>query len=421
MKHFRWDKKYLYWGITVLAVVVCSIIFFMSLQYWPKITYGIVKIIKVLEPLTWGLVIAYLLHTPMHFLERTLFLPAASRFIKTEKKRAPVARACAIFSVLLLALVIFSLLLSMVLPQVYESISRIAKNMPRYMDLATNWMLKTLDDFPFVDDVVPWLENIGSALEGWLKTTFLPQLQTMITGLSNGIFAVVKVILNVIIGVIFSIYLLFRKELFQANVKKVLYSVLGIRNTDRILKGLQYTNQVFLDFISGKLLDTVIIGVLCYLGCLLPMIHSDYAALIAVLVGVTNIIPFFGPFIGAIPSALIVLTESVSQFLWFVGFIFILQQIDGNIIGPRIVGNKVGISSFWIMLSIIVGGGLFGVLGMICGVPIFTVLYAGVRWAVNRSLEKRGMPIAVNHYMHGTVSSIAIEAEEDVSTDQEQQ
>ena len=215
--------------------------------------------------------------------------------------------------------------------------------------------------------------------------------------MTSGVITALKGIYNILIGVIVSIYVLYNKELFGSHVRKLVYCVFSIEAAEKIIKAVDFIDEVFIGFLSGKILDSLIIGVICYAGCLL--LRMPYALLIACIIGITNIIPFFGPFIGAIPSAIIILMESPLQCLVFVIFVLVLQQFDGNILGPKILGSSVGINGFWIMFSIIVGAGLFGFAGMLLGVPVFVVLYTGLTGMVNRKLKRSGLSTDGDYYM----------------------
>ena len=220
----------------------------------------------------------------------------------------------------------------------------------------------------------------------------------IVTSLTTGIYAVLRGILDVLIGFVVACYVLSNMELFMAKSKMVLYSIFPLRSSKRILKAIRFTDTAFMSFISGKVIDSAIIGVICYICC--AIMRMPYVVLVSVVVGVTNIIPVFGPFIGAVPTALIILLDSPMKCLIYVIFILVLQQIDGNIIGPKILGSSTGINGFWIMFAILLGGGLFGFIGMLLGVPVFVVIYAGLEKLVNNGLKKRGLQTETAEYMN---------------------
>ena len=218
------------------------------------------------------------------------------------------------------------------------------------------------------------------------------------TNVGAGVYYVVMAIYNLVIGIIVSVYMLGSKETFKANAKRVMYTLFSVDTVKKIFDGLDFTDKTFMGFINGKLLDSAIIGLICYIGCVL--LRMPYALLISVIVGVTNVIPFFGPFIGAVPSALLVLLVDPFKCLIFVIFIIVLQQVDGNIIGPKVLGSSIGINGFWVMFSIILGGGLFGFWGMLLGVPVFVVIYTALGKLVTKKLVKRELPTDTDEYMN---------------------
>ena len=224
----------------------------------------------------------------------------------------------------------------------------------------------------------------------------LPQLGNVLTSVTSGVYGIAKSIYNLIIGIIVSIYLLGDKEGHLAAVKRLSYSIFSVETAEKIRIGLNFVDKTFMSFLNGKLLDSLIIGIICYIVC--AVLQMPYTLLVSVIVGVTNIIPFFGPFIGAIPSALIILMVNPTKCMIFVIFVIILQQIDGNIIGPRILGNSTGITGFWVMFSIIVGAGLFSFWGMLLGVPVFVVLYTLITKLIVKKLKRNDLPWEIADY-----------------------
>ena len=231
----------------------------------------------------------------------------------------------------------------------------------------------------------------------WLQTTVLPELGSLVADLTTGVYYVVMAIYNLIIGIIVSVYILANHETFSANAKRWLYSIFSVETAQRIRRGLDFTNRTFAGFINGKLLDSAIIGLICYIVC--AILNMPYALLVSVIVGVTNVIPFFGPFIGAVPSALIILLVDPFKCLVFVIFIIILQQLDGNVIGPKILGSSIGINGFWVMFSIILGAGLFGFWGMLLGVPVFVVIYTAINNHIDKKLKASDLPWETADYV----------------------
>ena len=221
-------------------------------------------------------------------------------------------------------------------------------------------------------------------------------LNNFMVTLGDSIFGTLKFLYNMFIGYIISIYVLYDKEKFRAQSKKLLYTFFDDDKIDLIIENTKYTDKIFGDFFAGKCIDSLIIGILCFIGMLI--LDMPYELLIAIIVGVTNIIPYFGPFIGAIPSALLILLVDPGKCITFIIFIFILQQFDGNILGPKILGNKTGLSSFWVLFSLLIFGGLFGMVGMIIGVPIFSIFYTFVNGLVKKKLKTKNLPVDSKDY-----------------------
>lgn len=398
MKHLFDDKKYLCWGLTAFLVIIGSILFYMILQYLPGIVDWIGTVLSVLSPIIWGLVIAYLLHPVSNLLESKVFFPLFSRICKDKPARTQkLSRAFSVlFSVLLLFLVVVALFW-MLLPQLYDSIATLVVNIPSYARIAVNWIQVMLQDSPELEDAaVSLFGDFSKTLTDWANNSILPKIEGVLTNITAGIYMVVRGVLNVLIGLIVSIYLLYNPEKFRAGGKKTVYSIFSPSTSAKILHAVRFTDRAFTSFISGKIIDSLIIGVICYIFC--SIVGMPYTVLVSVIIGVTNIIPFFGPFIGAIPSAFIILMASPIKCLIFVIFVIVLQQFDGNILGPKILGSAVGLNGFWIMFSILVGGGLFGFAGMLLGVPVFTVILAGVNGLIDSSLSRRGYSVDSAEY-----------------------
>ena len=396
MRHkFRWDKKYLYWGITAFCVIACAIVFYMALNYLSGIWKALGTLMSILSPFVWGFVIAYLLRPFCRFFESRLFLPLGGKIFrkskKAEKHSRSFGRGMAVLLSELVLIAIVTALLWLIIPQLYSSIERIVLNSQTYYDTLVGFVEKFLKDYPEIESyLVSVMGDLSDALIKWAKDSLLPQMNIAVTSITSGVYYILKGIYNIIVGFIVSVYVLYSKETFAAHAKKILYSVFSLEAAERILGALDFTDKTFMGFIVGKILDSAIIGVLCYIVC--AILKMPYALLVSVIVGVTNVIPFFGPFIGAIPSALIILMAEPSKCLVFVIFVFQLQQFDGNILGPKILGNTTGINGFWVMFSIILGAGIFGFMGMLIGVPVFVVIYTGIKYAINRKLKRSGLP-----------------------------
>lgn len=393
-------SQYIGWGITAFAVIAAGVLFYFSIDYMGDLVKAIRSLMGILSPFIWGLVISYLLVPSMMMYERKLFHPLVASIKKrrpkvTLSKKLP--RVLALILAEIVMLLLIAALIYLIVPQVYDSISAIITNSPAYFESASKAIDNLLHDFPEIEMYATKVfGNITETLTKWATNTLLPSMENIVTNITTGVFSVVKAVYNIVIGMIVSIYILYNKEPFIAHYRKALYCLFKPEKARKISSALRFADRTFMGFIVGKLLDSAIIGMICYVGCV--VMRMPYDLLISVIIGVTNIIPFFGPFIGAIPSALLVLLVDPKMCLWFVIFIIVLQQIDGNIIGPKILGTSIGINGFWVLFSIVFFGGLFGFWGMLLGVPTFVIIYTAVERAVNRKLESRDLPTDASVY-----------------------
>ena len=391
MKNFKWDKKYLYWGVTAFCVVLASILFFWILERWSLIMGWLDLIGSALSPFIYGILIAYLLNKAMSFFEARLFRRLAERAFRDKPVKAK--KAARIFSILfvqLLALGIIAALLVIMLPQIYNSIMNLLTKSSQYIDIVVDWVERFMEGETIEPILIEWINKAADYLVSWLETDLLPQMDTLIASVTGGVMSVVTVIFNFFVGVVISIYILYNKETFSAQAKKVLFALVKPKAGNAAIREMKFINDAFGDYIVAEIIDSLIVGVINYL--FMAIVGMPYVALVSILMAITNLIPIFGPFIGAIPSALLILLESPMMCLIFIIFTLVLQQIDGNVIKPRIHSTKSGISGFWIMFAILFFGGIFGIAGMVLGVPVTTVLYSLFRRVNNSRLKKRGLP-----------------------------
>lgn len=399
-RSFRWDKKYLYWGVTAFCVIAACILFYMALNYIYLFGTAARSLVKILSPFIWGLAITYLLIPLMRSLQSKVFEPMLTKIMgKKAKKIQKTARA---FSVLVSEIVLVTIMVALVyliLPQLYSSVETIVMNSNTYINTTTSWVSRIFMDYPDIEAyVMTLLDKANTGLIDWVRTTILPELGSLVTNITAGVSYVVNAIYNIIIGMIVSVYIMGNFETFKGGVKRMMYCIFSIEAAEKIRAGIDFTNRTFMGFIKGKLLDSAIIGIICYIFCAIA--KMPYALLVSVIIGFTNIIPFFGPFIGAVPSALLILLISPFKCLIFVIFVLVLQQIDGNIIGPKILGSTVGINGFWVMFAIIVGAGLFGFWGMLLGVPVFVVIYTLIDKLIERRLKRSDLPQDTASYVN---------------------
>jgi predicted PurR-regulated permease PerM len=396
----HWDKQYIYWGATAFLVVAASMLFYYGIFRMSTIISTLNKILEMFMPIIYGGVIAYLLNPILKTYENRIVYPYLERKkVSVTQRMRKVIRYIGIFICLLVLILAVYGIISMILPEIINSIVRFINNYPKYERNITKWVESILNNNPDINSlVINMIDNFSEKAESYLSNNILPQLRDVLRQFSAGLFDVAIFLKNVLIGVIISVYILADKEMFKKKNKKIAYAVLPKKRAEQLFVYLRFTDKTFGGFLSGKLLDSLIIGILCYVGC--NILKMPYTLLVSVFVGVTNIIPFFGPYLGAIPSALLILMVNPMKCLYFIIFILILQQFDGNILGPKIIGNSTGLSSFMVILAILIGGGLFGVFGMFIGVPVCAVIYSTCWQAIDRRLEKKGLPLDLDEYDH---------------------
>ncbi len=397
MKNFKWDKKYLYWGVTAFCVVVASIAFFWLLNTWDGVRRTVGLMISALTPVIYGFCIAYLLNKVLAMFENRVFKKLCARLFKKDPVKArKAARIFAIIVTLLVALGLIAGLLAIVLPEIYYSVVTIVSNSQNYLNSAIRWLETVFDGYALEPVAVEWINTISQKIVSWLENEVLPQITTLITSITGGVISVIGTLVDLFIGIIISIYVMYNKEVFAAQAKKITYAIFRVRTANIIMSEMDFINDAFGNYIVGTVIDSLIVGVINYL--FMAIAGIPYVALVTIIVAVTNLIPVFGPFIGAVPATLLILLENPTKALIFVIFTVVLQQIDGQILKPRIHSSRTGLSGFWIMFAILFFGGLFGILGMVIGVPVTTVLYNMLRRLNNRSLRARALPEDTTFY-----------------------
>ncbi len=283
------------------------------------------------------------------------------------------------------------------LPQLLDSLNTIAGNLPSYYNSLNGWVTSHItSNLEMADITTDIMDMLYSYFSDWLTSSLLPKVQTLMASLTTSVVNLAKALLNLVIGVIISVYLLMGKRKFLAQAKKLCYALLGTKRGGIVCNVCTFANQAFGGFIGGKIIDSAIIGVLCFLG--LSVLDMPYTMLISIIVGVTNVIPFFGPYLGAIPSALLLLVIDPMECLTFIIFILVLQQLDGNVIGPTILGDATGLNGFWVVVSILVFGSFFGIIGMVIAVPLFAVIYKIITEVANRLLSNQGLSTVTSDY-----------------------
>jgi len=396
---FSIDKKTLSIGIVALSVIILGASFIYLLFNENLFISAVRKVIVVFKPVIFGFIMAYLMSSIVNFIEDKCLIPFYKRFhVTITRKVMSRMRAFSIVITLIFVFLFFYAFLLIVIPEIYENLQNFISLFPEYINNLGIFIQKLLVRYPEIEHYFTDLMNEYSGdLYEWFSG-ILPSMNSFIKGLSLSVISFLSTMWDIVLGLIIAIYMLASKERFIGQGKKILFSVFKKDRANAILQDIRFIDRTFGGFVGGKLLDSLIIGILCFI-CL-QFIGTPYSLLVSVIVGVTNVIPFFGPYIGAIPSAFIVLLVDPVQCLYFLIFILILQQFDGNFLGPLILGDSTGLSSFWVLFSITIFGGLFGVAGMIFGVPTFAVIYAYIKRFTKKRLDEKGYPIETIPYIN---------------------
>ena len=384
----EWNKKYTTIAIYAFLVISSSIIVYLMASQAEDLKIKFSGMIATMQPFIIGSAIAYIINFILNFYEKVVF-----ELKYLNKLNRKYRRGIGLLLSYLTAIIVISLFMQFVLPQLVDSIVGLANNIPQYVNDASHVITEISEKFNLESKYMNMIVEKWNELLNYIITL----LTNLIPVIGNFIMTLGSSILNVIIGIIVSIYILIDKEKFIALSRKVTFSIFSAERSKRIVELAQRSNETFGKFLSGKILDSLIIGILTFI--ILTIFKMPYILLISVVIGITNIIPFFGPFFGAIPSAIIILCVSPIKALWFIGIILVIQQIDGNIIGPKILGNSIGISAFWILFAILVAGEIFGLVGMVIGVPLFAVIYSIIKENVEYKLREKNLPTDTKDYM----------------------
>lgn len=405
-------------GVTAFAVIAAALLLFFTLFHLSALRAFFGTLAHILRPIFLGMIFAFLL-LPIHRgIFRFLTAMTPEKRLKN-KGDVQFLNVLAIILSLLLAVFLLYLLLAMALPQVYLSIVGLVNAFPDYINSVQEWLQKFLADNPDIQntvmsvyvsaaasledwlnaDILPNLESVTTTVQ-WLRQSVLPNLTGVMSSVSALVVSLALLLKDLLIALIVTFYLLIRKDVFAAQSKKIVYSMLPTHVGDLVVEETRSAYRIMSGFINGKLLDSLIIGVIALVCC--NLLKFPYPALLATIIGVTNVIPFFGPFIGAIPCGLLVFLDSPIKCVYFAIFILVLQQFDGNILGPKILGDSTGLASFWVLFSILLFGGLFGFAGMVLGVPVFAMIYSVLRRLVHYGLRRRGLPEDTKFYLGKT-------------------
>ena len=385
----EWNNKYTTIAAYVFIVACAVILFYLSLSQLGIVLSKISGAIGIFEPFIMGFSIAYILNFVLKFFENKVISDSVCKKLGLKSKSR---RIVSLLITYVTTFFVIYLFIMFVLPQLMESLIGLANDIPMYINETTRFINETLTNLNLGKENMELInENFNKYIEYMIKfaSNLLPVLGTVVTRIASSIW-------NIVLGIIISMYLLIDKEKFCALTKKLVYAILPGYAAEKTIEITDRSNMTFGKFLVGKIVDSFIIGVLTFF--ILTICKMPYTILISVIVGITNIIPFFGPFIGAIPSFIIILFLSPIKAVWFLVIILVIQQLDGNVIGPKILGDSIGISAFWILFAILVAGKFLGLVGMIIGVPLFAVIYSLLKEIVEARLKKKGLKTDTKDY-----------------------
>ena len=381
--------------LRIIAAALCILVLFFVLANIHSFSGMVGTLFTIASSVLYGFLFAYLLNPFVKLVDR-LLLPLLLRRRKSKAAKR-FSRVVGIIFAFIVAAALVYFLIELIVPQLGRSIRQIAYRMPGYYESIEVWILKILEDNPKIKESVNVILEKGYVhLEDYIQNDLMGSLEKIVVSVTTSAYSVIREIINMVIGLVVAVYVLFSKDKFLAQAKKITVAAFPSERANRMMEHARQIDRIFNGFIIGKLIDSLIIGILCYIG--MAILRMPYAVLIATIIGITNIIPYFGPILGTIPCALLILLDNPLQCFYFIIFVLVLQQIDGNIIGPRILGENLGISGFWILISITIGGGMFGLKGMLLGVPVFAVIYMLISDWVNCLLQKKGKSTCTDDY-----------------------
>ena len=385
-------SRYLYYMLAGFGAISLSILFFFAVYRFKGLGESVDKVMDILSPFIYGGVVAYLLRPICNWYDDAL------NHALPEKLRKLANPLAVTFSMITGLLVVY-LMLIMILPELATSIQNIWTTLPARVSAFLEWATTTFgEDEELVVMLKSAYDSLYTSIDTWAKNTLMPYVTNIVSGVGQSVIRVLQFLLDFLIGLIVAVYLLGSRKKFKKQAHMIVHSTFKPRAARLILEEAAFIDKMFGGFIDGKIVDSAIIGVLCYIGCL--VFKFPNALLVSAIVGITNVIPFFGPFIGAVPATLLIMLEDPIKGLWFIAFVFALQQLDGNIIGPKILGDRTGLSSFWVLFGIILFGGLWGLVGMVVAVPLVAVLYDLIKKLVYRGLRKNDCMEVWDEYVH---------------------
>ncbi len=382
------QNDYLNWGLTLFAVIAAAILLVFILLKMEIIVNLILKLFSILTPIILGILFAYLLNPLVKIIEKNIAEKVMNyinkNVFKKMKNKKKKIRIMAITLTYLLAFIMIVLFIEFVIPSLLESLNLMITNIPKYINNIYDYLKDILKSN---QELMTMIDELNTDIMDFVGKIVLPSMDTILTNITQGFSSLIKWIINILIGLIVSVYLIYDKDSFVTGAKRVLKATLPDKIYETVMTTLSYTDKIFGGFMIAKIIDSFLIGIITFI--IISIFKIPYALIISVIVGVTNIIPYFGPFIGALPCAGLLLLIEPAKSLTFCILIFLIQQFDGNILGPKLIGNRTGVKSFWVLFSILLFGGIFGFVGMIFGVPIFAVIHSVINNLINKKLAKK--------------------------------
>ncbi len=399
-----WNQNFIQVGLILLFCSMLVLLFYYLLFHTDALKQNFAHLNRILLPVLVGIALAYVMTPLLNAIERRILKPLYYQKLKRKEtdRSGRVIRYLSVTATCTLFILALWLVLKMLISGIVPSVGNLISNFDVYTSNAIKWANSISFEDPDVNAYLTLaIDSVSESISEWFNTDIFSKSTTILKNLSLGMMSFGKKLLDFVVGFIISVYLLNSKEVLVGRFKKIIYAALSRKKANDVVDALWYTHQTFSGFLTGKFVDSVIIGLLCFIGT--TLMQTPYAALVSLIIGITNMIPFFGPYIGAIPTTLLIFMVNPSHplpALYFLIFIILLQQLDGNVIGPKILGKSTGLEGFWVIFAITLFGGIWGLFGMIVGVPFFAVLYNGIRVTINGKLAKKGYTNDTKQYMN---------------------
>ncbi len=370
--------------LKILGIIAFAVVLFGLVQRFEAVVVSFQLVLGFLSPILIGLALAFIINVPMNFIERTIF-----RNKKQKKWIAKVKRPASLVITILLILAIIAFIMLLVIPELAKTIMVLSVTIPDFLNNLEEWGKTVSKDIPGLTEWVQGLQNIKvdwDKISATIWSFFQNGGGNMLLTTFNAATTIFNGIFNAVLGIVFACYVLIQKEMLARQIKRLFYAYLPERISDKILEICRLSNRTFANFLSGQCMEAVILGTLCFIG--MSIFRFPYALMISVLVGALSIIPMFGAFIGVAVGAFIILMVSPIQAFWFVVFFIVLQQIEGNLIYPRVVGSSVGLPSVWVLFAATVGANAMGLVGLLINIPLCSVIYTLLGEVVFKRLKK---------------------------------